>query len=86
MKLRPGNAQHQGARETQQDSFGFSDLDDRPFVAHAGLLGVVADGMGGMAHGGPAGATAVRGIVQISPEQKSPNRYWPTRAGIAVPR
>jgi protein phosphatase len=64
VKLRPGNAQHQGARETQQDSFGFSDLDDRPFVAHAGLLGVVADGMGGMAHGGAAGATAVRTLLQ----------------------
>jgi protein phosphatase len=64
VKLRPGNAQHQGARETQQDSFGFSDLDDRPFVAHAGLLGVVADGMGGMAHGGAAGMTAVRTLLQ----------------------
>jgi PPM family protein phosphatase len=64
VKLRPGNAQHQGARETQQDSFGFSDLDDRPFVAHAGLLGIVADGMGGMAHGGAAGATAVRTLLQ----------------------
>jgi protein phosphatase len=64
VKLRPGNAQHQGARETQQDSFGFSDLEDRPFVAHAGLLGVVADGMGGMAHGGAAGAAAVRALLQ----------------------
>jgi protein phosphatase len=64
VKLRPGNAQHQGARETQQDSFGFSDLDDRLFVAHAGLLGVVADGMGGMAHGGAAGAIAVRTLLQ----------------------
>jgi len=62
--LRPGNAQHQGARDSQQDSFGFSDLDDRPFVAHAGLLGVVADGMGGMAHGGAAGAAAVRTLLQ----------------------
>jgi serine/threonine protein phosphatase PrpC len=64
VKLRPGNAQHQGARETQQDSFGFSDLDDHQFVAHAGLLGVVADGMGGMAHGGAAGAIAVRTLLQ----------------------
>jgi PPM family protein phosphatase len=64
VKLRPGNAQHQGAREAQQDSFGFSDLDDRPFVAHAGLLGVVCDGMGGMAHGGAAGVTAVRTLLQ----------------------
>ena len=63
MKIRPGNAQHQGSREAQQDSFGFSDLDDAAFVAHAGFLGVVADGMGGMAHGGAAGATAVRALL-----------------------
>ncbi len=63
MKLWPGNAQHQGARDSQQDSFGFSDLDDRPFVAHAGFLGVVADGMGGMAHGGPASVAAVRALL-----------------------
>lgn len=63
MTIRPGNAQHQGARESQQDSFGFSDLDDRPFVAHAGFLGMVADGMGGMAHGGAAGAVAVHAVL-----------------------
>lgn len=63
MKIRPGNAQHQGAREAQQDSFGFSDLGDAAFVAHAGFLGVVADGMGGLAHGGAAGAAAVRALL-----------------------
>ena len=64
MKIRPGNAQHQGARDAQQDSFGFSDLDDAAFVAHAGFLGVVADGMGGLAHGGAAGAVAVRALLE----------------------
>jgi PPM family protein phosphatase len=64
MKIRPGNAQHQGSRAAQQDSFGFSDLDDAAFVAHAGFLGVVADGMGGLAHGGAAGAVAVRALLQ----------------------
>jgi len=76
VKLRPGNAQHQGARDSQQDSFGFSDLDDRPFVSHAGLLGVVADGMGGMAHGGAASVTAVRTLLQEyaakAPEESIP--------------
>lgn len=64
MKPRPGNAQHQGARDAQQDSFGFSDLEDRAFVRHAGSLGVVADGMGGLAHGGAAGAAAVRAVLR----------------------
>ena len=64
MRIRPGNAQHQGARDSQQDSFGFSNLEDRAFTGHAGCLGVVADGMGGMAHGGAASATAVQVILR----------------------
>jgi len=64
MRIRPGNAQHQGARDSQQDSFGFSDLEDRGFTSHAGCLGVVADGMGGMAHGGAASATAVQAVLR----------------------
>jgi protein phosphatase len=64
MKIRPGNAQHQGSRDSQQDSFAFSDLDDRDFVAHGGVLGVVADGMGGLEHGGAAATLAVRSFLQ----------------------
>jgi protein phosphatase len=64
MRIRPGNAQNQGARDSQQDSFGFSDLEDRAFTAHAGCLAVVADGMGGMAHGGAASATAVQTVLR----------------------
>src|ERR1700741_5013270 len=58
-KFIPGNSQHLGARDEQQDSFGFSDPDDAEFVAHAGLLAVVADGMGGMAQGKMASKAAV---------------------------
>ncbi|MEQ1907933.1 MAG: protein phosphatase 2C domain-containing protein [Vicinamibacterales bacterium] len=60
MTIRPGNAQHQGAREYQQDAFAFSDLENADFVAHGGVLGVIADGMGGLARGGEAGQIAVR--------------------------
>jgi PPM family protein phosphatase len=76
VNLRPGNAQHQGAREAQQDSFGFSDLEDANFVAHAGVLGVVADGMGGLAHGGAAGAAAVHALLDA---------YAAKRPGEGVP-
>lgn len=55
----PGNYQHIGARSSQQDAFGFSDKDDLVFVAHGGVLAVVADGMGGMANGGEASRMAV---------------------------
>lgn len=59
MKFVAGNAQNIGARPQQQDAFGFSDPGDPKFVAHAGFLGVVADGMGGLTHGSEASRSAV---------------------------
>jgi PPM family protein phosphatase len=64
-----GNAQHAGARDTQQDSFGFSDPFAHTFVEHGGLLAVVADGMGGMAHGDLASRTAVRVFLEAYAEK-----------------
>lgn len=63
MIVRPGNCQHIGTRSSQQDAFGFSDKDDLAFVAHGGVLAVVADGMGGMANGGEASHLAVRAFL-----------------------
>jgi protein phosphatase len=59
-KVIPGTAQHIGSRSEQQDSFGFSEFDDAGLVQHAGILSVVADGMGGLALGRDSSATAVR--------------------------
>ena len=73
-KVIPGNAQHIGARSEQQDSFGFSAVDDAGFVQHAGVLAVVADGMGGLALGKDSSATAVRTFLATyaskEPEEK----------------
>src|ERR1700722_3768542 len=63
MKFSAGNSQHIGARQQQQDSFGFSDPSDKAFVRHGGFLGVVADGMGGMSHGQEASMAAVRSFL-----------------------
>jgi len=60
MRFAVGNAQDIGARPEQEDSFGFSDPRNQTFVAHGGLLGVVADGMGGLSHGSEASRSAVR--------------------------
>jgi protein phosphatase len=60
----PGNAQHQGCRREQQDSFEFSDPTDRAFMDHGGLLAVLADGMGGMANGAQAGRIAVEVLLE----------------------
>jgi protein phosphatase len=59
-----GNAQHVGRREQQQDAFGFSNPFDEEFTRHAGLLAIVADGMGGMEHGDAASRTAVQAFLE----------------------
>lgn len=74
MRYIPGNAQNIGAREEQQDAFGFSDPEDKTFLAHGGFLGVLADGMGGMQHGGGGSLTAVRAFLdayQTKPIEES---------------
>ena len=72
----PGNAQHIGARNEQQDSFGFSAFDAVEFVSHAGFLSVVADGMGGLALGKDSSATAVRTFLATY-EAKEPAEKIP---------
>lgn len=59
-----GSAQDIGGRNQQQDSFGFSDFANADFIRHAGRLAVVADGMGGMAHGDIASRTAIEQFLQ----------------------
>jgi len=76
MRFLPGNAQHIGARHSQQDSFGFADPDDQAFIGHGGFLAVVCDGMGGMEHGDAASRTAVRAFLEEygrkTPEESIP--------------
>ena len=59
LNLYPENAQALGRRHEQQDAFGFSDLRDEKLVKKAGVLAVLADGMGGMAYGQEAAVKAV---------------------------
>ena len=63
MKYSFGNAQHIGTRASQQDAFGFSNPFEAEFVAHAGLLAVLADGMGGLAHGDLASRAALAAFL-----------------------
>src|SRR5690348_14445951 len=76
MRILPGNAQHIGARHSQQDSFGFADPNDQEFIAHAGFLAVVCDGMGGMEHGEAASKTAVRAFLEAY-QRKTPEESIP---------
>jgi PPM family protein phosphatase len=76
MKFSPGNAQDIGARSEQQDAFGFSDPSQTAFVAHGGVVAVIADGMGGLAHGSEASHTAVSAFLQAY-EAKAPEEAIP---------
>jgi len=64
MNIAPGNAQHMGNREEQQDAFAFSDISNKKFIEHGGVLAVVADGMGGLAKGRAASSLAVRTLLK----------------------
>lgn len=65
----PGNAQHIGARGEQQDSFGFSGFSDGEFTEHAGVMAVVADGMGGLVLGREVSALAVEKMIESYSEK-----------------
>ncbi len=60
-----GCAQHIGNREDQQDSFGFSDIEDGQLLCEIGVLSVVADGMGGLALGKQISQIAVDTVVDV---------------------
>lgn len=56
-----GCVQHQGAREYQEDSVGFTPVDGDPMDS---FLAVVADGMGGMASGSFVSGWTVRRMLE----------------------
>lgn len=58
-----GNIQNIGKRESQQDSFGISDLSNKALCAEKGIFAVVADGMGGLANGAEVSALVTRSML-----------------------
>ncbi|MBV9991156.1 MAG: protein phosphatase 2C domain-containing protein [Alphaproteobacteria bacterium] len=59
MRIAAGNAQDIGARDSQEDAFGFSSLDAEAQERLGGVCMVLCDGMGGLAKGGEASRAAV---------------------------
>ena len=76
MRIVPGNAQHLGSRQEQQDDFGFSDTDDLSFIMHGGVLALVTDGMGGLAQGREASLIAKQTMLRQY-EEKSVSETIP---------
>jgi protein phosphatase len=76
MRFLPGNAQHIGARHSQQDSFGFSDPSNDAFIAHGGFVAIVCDGMGGMEFGDEASRAALKVFLDAY-SRKTPDETIP---------
>ena len=64
------SAQAQGTRKQQQDSFGEFISNDPKFLAHAGILAVVADGMGGLEMGADASKLAINSFIHAYQKKK----------------
>lgn len=62
-KLFLGYAQHQGKRNYQEDSFGFSNISGNTAM-QKGVLAVLADGMGGLANGKNVSETVVSSLLE----------------------
>ncbi len=57
-----GNAQNRGARDYQEDSFGYTPLEN---ASSEGFIAVVADGMGGLSAGDKVSSYAVSAILAM---------------------
>ncbi len=58
-----GNVQNIGQRESQQDSFGLSDMSNKALCEQKGLFAIVADGMGGLSNGAEVSALVTRSML-----------------------
>ena len=67
-----GNAQHQGKRDYQEDSFGFSNVTGDGY-SEKGVLAVLADGMGGLSNGKDVSMSVVSSVLEWF--DKKPENY-----------
>lgn len=70
--IRLGNSQHQGRREYQEDSCGYSNLMDARLLKEKGLLAVVSDGMGGLSNGKDVSSYAVTQMLRCFNSYETP--------------
>lgn len=78
-KIAFGSISNQGARNYQEDSFGFSSF-EKESVKKYGFTAVVADGMGGLSGGDRISAYVVSAMLEL---QKSRNASVPVHIHLA---
>lgn len=64
-----GNTHHIGSRESQQDSFGISDISNKALCEKRGVFAVIADGMGGLSNGGEVSAIVTSSMLKYFNER-----------------
>lgn len=65
MMIDTGNAQHQGARPYQEDSFGCSNIIDSAVLSERGMLAILSDGMGGLSNGKAVADRTVQASISM---------------------
>ncbi len=68
MRIRMGNAQDQGARPYQEDSFGYSNITNSDIVSSRGITAVLSDGMGGLSNGKAVSEYVVSNVISLASE------------------
>lgn len=71
--IKTGNCQNQGARNYQEDSFGYSNIVSSETVSQRGMFAVLADGMGGLANGKQVADYVVQSSIALF-ESLNPTR------------
>ena len=65
LTVKTGNSSHPGAREYQEDSFGWSAIFDGDIVSEKGFVAVLADGMGGLESGAEVSGYVVSSFITM---------------------
>ncbi len=73
MYIHTGNGQHQGAREYQEDSFGYTNITDVKLLTNKGMFAILSDGMGGLENGKVVADYVVRAMIGMF-ENMDPRR------------
>lgn len=59
LQIKTATMSNIGARSSQQDAFGISDINNEKLVQEKGVLAIVSDGMGGLENGAQSSLTTV---------------------------
>ena len=65
MFIHTGNGQHQGAREYQEDSFGYTNITDKRLLTNKGMFAILSDGMGGLENGKAVADYTVQAMISL---------------------